>query len=369
MRILHTIAARDWGGIACRTVEQVEWLNAHGHSSWLACPADSEVAEKAAAAGIPVVPLSFDRPFSPATAWKLRHLVNDLDCEIIESHTGRCANAALWARDLCALIRTRHTTHLLKESIFRTLRSHWGWDWTIASADVIAEGMLSTKQARSDRLSMIGEWCTNNRLDQSQWPTWRQHWRAKIGVDDSTILIGTICMLRPEKGVETLIRSVLELVPSYPMLHAVIVGESPSNDRSHQNHLKAVVQDLGLQDRIHFIGHQNDVAGILQAIDLMTVPSTFEAQCRVVAETLSNKRPLIASRVGGIPELVRHHVNGWLVPPNDVKALTAQIDQLLSDPAQIGSLSAQLGDELHIDAKMKEYMDVYAKARQLRFGA
>lgn len=368
MRVIQTIASKDWGGIAFRTVEQTLWLNRHGHDCWLACPPGSEVAARAAKAGVPVVEFDFDRPFRPDRVRQFRRLVRDLDCQIIESHTGRCANAAIFAKDCATLVRTRHTTQPLKPTLSRYLRWRFGWDWTVATADVIARTLVEQRLVPEARIDVIGEWVEDRYFHETEWPARRQAWRQQLGVPDDAFLVGAVGMLRPEKAFDVLIRAVHLLRQAAPhKVMAAIVGEATAPGGAYEQDLHGLVASLGIADRVRFVGYQEDVPGLLQAFDAVAVPSVCEAQSRIIPEALASRRPVVASGVGGIVELIRHGANGWLVWPGDAAALASALRHVADAPAQAAAVGREAGRTaetvLSIDHKMAEYLAVYERAR------
>lgn len=140
-------------------------------------------------------------------------------------------------------------------------------------------------------------------------------------------LLGVIASLTPEKGLDLIIGALGNLAPRYPQLRLCLVGDGPL-----RRELEAQAHALGLETRIHFAGNVEDVRPYLRALDLLVVPSRREGQGRVLMEAMALGRPVMATRVGGIPELVCHGHNGWLVPPEDPAALAQAIAALLDDP-------------------------------------
>lgn len=138
------------------------------------------------------------------------------------------------------------------------------------------------------------------------------------------------------KGVPLLLEAVSALRGGHPDLKVTIVGDGPDRDR-----LEAQVAELGLAEVVEFLGYQSQaaVAGILEGVDMLVLPSFAEGVPVVLMEAMATRRPVIATRVAGIPELVEDGVSGILVPPGNVAALIAAIEQLLSS----ATLAAGMG--------------------------
>jgi glycogen(starch) synthase len=137
------------------------------------------------------------------------------------------------------------------------------------------------------------------------------------------------------KGVGTLIEAVARL--RTPGVQVVLVGDGPA-----RGEVEAAVRRLGLDDRVHvtgFVPHHRTPA-VLAAADLLVLPSVYEELGTVLVEALQVGLPAVASRVGGIPEVVADGRNGLLVPPGDAPALAAAIDAVLGDPALAARLAA-----------------------------
>ena len=142
--------------------------------------------------------------------------------------------------------------------------------------------------------------------------------------DGSTIV--TIGRLIPLKRIDAIMRA----IASSPRTRLVIAGEGPSRDS-----LERVAADLGLQWRAIFLGavSRDVVAGLLRMADLLVLNSTHEGLPHVVLEAFAAGTPVLATRVGGTPEVVEHGVSGWLIPSGDEAELGRSIRLLLENPA------------------------------------
>lgn len=153
---------------------------------------------------------------------------------------------------------------------------------------------------------------------------------AAAGEPDEVLFVGR---LHRQKGVDTLVRAV-PLLPAG--CRVTLAGDGPERGA-----LRRLAAELGVADRVRVTGFlpHREVPGLLAAARVAVLPSRYEELGTALVEAMAAGRPVVASRVGGIPELVRDGVDGLLVPPGDPVALAAAIGRLLADPA----LAAELG--------------------------
>ena len=150
--------------------------------------------------------------------------------------------------------------------------------------------------------------------------------RRALGIDDSARVVGTVGRLDPVKDQATLIRAFASLVAARPEAVLVIVGDGPS-----RRALDLLAADLGLEGRIRMLGTRADVAHLLGGFDVFALPSIAEGISNTVLEAMATGLPVVATRVGGNPELVDDGVNGRLVPPGNPAALAEALDAYLAD--------------------------------------
>ena len=156
--------------------------------------------------------------------------------------------------------------------------------------------------------------------------------RRELGIPAGAHVIGVTARLHPVKGHAHLLRALPRVVRAVPEAHLLLVGDGPERAR-----LERMAAGEGLRDRVHFAGHRSDVADLTQLYDVNVLPSQSESLPYTLIEAMLLGKPAVASRCGGIPELVEDGVNGTLVPPGDEAALAAAITDLLTDPAKAGA--------------------------------
>lgn len=159
--------------------------------------------------------------------------------------------------------------------------------------------------------------------------------RAALGVAASDVLVVTVANLRATKDLPTLLRAAATVVSSAPEVRVALVGQGPL-----EGDLRALHDRLGLDERVVLLGGRDDVPALLAAADVFTLSSRYEGLPLALLEALSAGLPVVATRVGGIPEAVTDGVEGFLVPPADATALAAALLALVRDPARRAEMSA-----------------------------
>ncbi|MDY0747545.1 glycosyltransferase family 4 protein [Paucibacter sp. R3-3] len=158
--------------------------------------------------------------------------------------------------------------------------------------------------------------------------------RTRLGLAPDVPLLGFAGRLSPEKGPEVFVRSIWPLLARLKQAHAVIAGDGPMRAG-----LEREIGQLRLHKRVHFVGLVEDMAGFYGEIDLLANTSHSEAMPLNVMEAMASGVPVVATRVGGVPDIVAHGYDGWLVAPGDCDDIGGRCAGLLADAA----LRAQFG--------------------------
>ncbi|SOE72013.1 Glycosyltransferase Family 4 [Burkholderia sp. OK233] len=176
--------------------------------------------------------------------------------------------------------------------------------------------------------------------------------RRRLGLPEHTWLAGLFGRLAPWKGQHI----ALEAMARLPGGHLVLVGAPLFGEEAYAQRLHEQAEVLGVADRVHFAGFQDDVPAWMKAMDAILHTSTEpEPFGRVIVEGMAAARPVIAAAAGGVTEIVRHQRNGWLVKPGDVAALADAISALRADPA----MAQRLADQALADAQTEFSVDQY----------
>lgn len=151
--------------------------------------------------------------------------------------------------------------------------------------------------------------------------------RETLGLAPAVPLLGFVGRLSPEKGPSVFVRAALLLHSRMPDVHFVMVGEGPS-----ERELRELAHRFGLQGCLHFAGVQRDMPAIYDALDLVVSTSHTEAMPLALMEAMACEVAVVATRVGGVPDLVAHGETGWLVGPGEFDDIAARCAELIADP-------------------------------------
>ena len=155
----------------------------------------------------------------------------------------------------------------------------------------------------------------------------RESARKDLGVDPHTPIVGVVGRLEDQKGHRYLLDAWPAVTRDFPDARLLLVG-----DGSRREALEAQVKALGIASSVIFTGFRADVARMLDAIDVLALPSLYEGMPLTVIEAAAMARPVVATAVDGTPEVVEHGVTGFLVPPANPPALSGALLTLLADP-------------------------------------
>ncbi len=151
--------------------------------------------------------------------------------------------------------------------------------------------------------------------------------RAELGFDSATVAIGAVGSFEPRKGQEWLVRAVPTLRSRFPTVKVLLVGEG-----ERRSAVQALARQLGVGDAIVFTGYRSDVLDIVYLLDAVALPSTgYESLPYVVIEAMALGKPVVGTRVAGVPEEIVDGVTGKLVPPADSDALAEALVAVLAD--------------------------------------
>ena len=180
-------------------------------------------------------------------------------------------------------------------------------------------------------------------------------------IPEDSPIVGVVARLEAEKGHRVLLEAWPLVLAAVPKAWLLIVGEGSERDS-----LEAQAEIAGISHRVVFTGRRDDVPAVTAALDVAVLPSYREAQGLSVLEAMALSRPVVASAVGGIPEMVENGVSGVLVPPGDCDALAGGIVRLLTDHPFADTIARAGHDLVHerfcVEIMVRAVSDLYDEA-------
>lgn len=190
--------------------------------------------------------------------------------------------------------------------------------------------------------------------------------RASLGIapgDDVVVMVGN---LKAWKGQDTLVRAVDLVRRERPSVRCVLVGATARADQGFENELRQLVTSQGLEHHVVFAGFQQNVPDFIAVSDAVVHASVEpEPFGRVILEAMACRKPVVATRAGGVPEIVEDGQSGLLYPPGDVSALARSILRILDDPSEARRMGdaghRRLMERFHIDRNIEATVGIYER--------
>jgi glycosyltransferase involved in cell wall biosynthesis len=173
-------------------------------------------------------------------------------------------------------------------------------------------------------------------MDEGKAAVW-----AEFGLAPETKLIGMLARVAPQKDFATLIQAAASVVQAHPEVRFMVAGDCSASEvsRDHYAHVRQLLQQAGLTDFFIFTGYRSDALRLLGAFDILVLSTHYEGLPLALVEAMAYAKPVVATAVDGIPELIKDGVDGFLTPHADAEDLAAKLLALLDQPA----FAARLG--------------------------
>lgn len=330
--ILHTEASMGWGGQEIRIVTESAGMLKRGHRVLLACRPGSMIAERAPGYGIETHEIPMGGVFDLKAITRLSGLIKREHVDFVVTHSSKdswCAGFAAQSCRRAKVIRMRHVGAIIKPTFSSRLLYKILPDAVVTIGEGVRKHVIERTGVSPDAVISIPTGIDLEKFDPDKADASR--FRKDIGVDMNAPLIGTIGMLRREKGHSYLIGAAAEVVKHFPEARFAIVGdvafESPIKQR-----LTGEIAALGLEGKAILAGFRTDVPDVIASLDVYVQPSLSEAFGQVISQAFAMKKPVVGTKVGGIPEQVIEGKTGFLAEKENSKQLADGIIALLRDP-------------------------------------
>lgn len=325
LTVLHTEASDGWGGQEIRIYREMLGMRERGYRVLLASPPDAVIHRRSAAAGIQVIPVPMDRLHFVSSVLALRRHIRDNAVDLVNTHS----SSDSWISSLAArmegvaLLRTRHISSRVQGGVLNR------WLYGRLCHGVMTTGELIRSQLiRELKLDPAKVYSVPTGINLDDFAKADgAPFRHALGIPLNAPVLGIAAVLRSWKGHKVLLNAMPGILAPYPDARLCIVGEGPMRAV-----LEARIGELNLKDRVIMTGHREDIAEVIASFDIAVMASyASEGIPQFALQAMALGKPVVGTRVGGIPEVVLHGETGLLAEPGDPESLAQAVIALLRD--------------------------------------
>ena len=367
LNIVHVVDSLEVGGLERVTTDLAKAQKAAGHQvSVFSINTTTGLKAELQAAGIEVIEGHKKTSLDRQVLGGLRRWIRSQHIDVVHAHNFvpnyHAAFATLGLRHRPVQICTCHDMGMRLSN--RKLR--WLFKWSLTRTAEVAmvgkqvyERYLSLGLVQADRAHAVLNGIPVDRFTASRER--RSNARSELGLNEQDLVIGCVGRLVPLKNHQRMIDVMPSLLTQHPGLKLVIVG-----DGERRQALTDQIKQLGLEANVLLAGQRSNVSDLLPAFDIFALPSQTEGVSIALLEACATGLAVVATNVGGNPEIVRDQVTGLLIPTDDNAALEAALSQLLDTPDRRQGLGLRAANWVRENASdqalLKAYDQCYAKA-------
>lgn len=329
MRVLHLIPDLTMGGAEMLVVNLLLAMDQRRWTPRIVSmfgPHHNILEERLAAGCIEVRSLRKRMGPDPRMLWRLEREIREFKPDVIHTHRYVLGYLApLLAARRTPAVHTCHT--LAQHETGRRGKSLYRMAWRAGSTPIAISNQVARSVTEVYGIERMPVILNGIPVEQFRHPTTPpKAWRRAEGFTDSEVLIVCIGRLSAVKNHPLLINTFDRIADQIPDARLLIVGDGEERDT-----VEALVRSLSATDRIQLMGQRNDISDILHAADLLVLTSTFEGIPLTIQEAMAAGTPVLATAVGGVPELVVHEESGLLVDSGDFEALGKALIQIVNN--------------------------------------
>lgn len=334
--VFHAESSLGWGGQEIRIASEMRALRDRGYRLGLVAQPDSQILARIREDGFPVHAVRMRGALDVVAAATIARILRAEGVQILNTHSSVDAwvggFAARWLG--VPVVRTRHLAIRIRRNPLAPRVYTWLADRVVTTGEDGRDILIRQAGVAPERIVAIPTGVDTERFHPERAD--RLRLRRELGIPEDTPVVGIVAVIRRRKGHLILLEAMLSPPLREQGVHLVVAGEGPI-----RGPVEARVEALGLRERVHFLGYREDVPDVLAACDVVALPSIMgEGVPQTILQALALGRPVVASDVAGIRQVVRHGETGLLVPAEDPQALSQAIARLLAEP----ELGRRLGE-------------------------
>jgi glycosyltransferase involved in cell wall biosynthesis len=331
--ILHSESSTGWGGQENRTLDESIGLRSLGARVIVLCQPGSRLGERAAEQAVEARSVPMRNNLDWQAVRSILRVIREEDVNIVNTHSGRDSLLAGIAGRLSGrrpiIVRTRHLALPITSKITYGLLPH-----KVVTVSGYVRSALVERGIAPERIVAIPTGVdVRGRFDPDAEAG---RLKQELGLPADVPLVGTVAILRFKKGHHVLIEAIPQILRAVPDAVFVFAGDGPQ----HEN-IAHAIRDRGLEGTVRLLGLRRDIPNVLKSIDVFVLPTLEEALGTSFLEAMAMGKPVVGTRVGGVVEVIREGVSGFLVKPNDPAHLAEATIRILREPEQAKTMGME----------------------------
>jgi hypothetical protein len=341
------------GGGEIWAANAAERLREKGHTATIGCPSGSWLEQRASTVGIPYFDYLVDPEFEDSLSWQLVEHLQEYDIDVV----------------CCGIPGSRTEVPIIDGALREVGRGGIlvrlgvspgpgaltpqqlgiGYD-TVRGIIVVSQDIKRNLIRQFESLDPARTHVIYNGVDLEQFDpaayngSQRSDLRTQFDIPEDHVVVGAVGRLDPIKNLPALVHAAADLLQEHPQTTFLVVG-----DGVQKQDLVASARDKGVLDRFRFAGFVEDMPRLMHGIDVLAHASLSEGVPNCVLEAMAMGKAVVATRVGGIPELIEHEVHGILVAPDSAEDLARGLTSVIGDPARMKSLGRDARTRIEAD--------------------
>ncbi len=326
MKVLQLSYEPIWRGAEQQMAFLVEGLKEKGIECVVACRKDSPFEDYCQRTNVPYFSLSFANELDLVSAYRIASFCKKNQVDVIHTHSGHALAMGVWANILGAKshhIYSRRVLYPVKDNMASRFKFNHSSIRRIACVSEAVKQVMQEGNKVPERCVTL-----HSGIDLKRFPEGLtgQAFRKEFNISSDELVVTNISALSAEKDCLTYVRAVKQAKELGVRAKFFLVGEG-----SERESIELLVEELGLQGELILTGHRTDIPEILSTTDIFMMTSRVEGLGSSILDAFANELPVIATRSGGIPEMVKHEATGLLASVGDVDILANSIKTLASD--------------------------------------
>ena len=361
LRILHITHSLNVGGLERVVVDLAKGFKKRGHFVEICCLDGKEpMGEEAEKAGIKVFSLNKKPGITWGLPFRIAEIMKEEQINLVHTHNEAGLLYGVPAALKAQVTNIVHTEHgkepgyenkkalKLAEKFLLKKVKH-----VVAVSKDMKDKLVTSSGINNDTVSVI-----HNGIDADNFyqPEHREAMRNALGIEHDDFVIGNIARMVPLKNHRFLITVFKELLKDLPNLKLVLVGDGLLSEE-----LKTYSRDIGLSDSLLFLGERHDIAQLFSVFDLFVLPSLTEGTSMTIIEAMASGTPVVASKVGGNPEIIENGQKGLLIPLDNILTWANAIKFIIENDIKRKEISKFAKNMVKERFSLRSMVDNYEK--------